>query len=264
MEGNVVEVNLEIAEKEFMKYVNGYDIKNSNVVRKIGHSIRVKEISKDIAKSLGLNEEYINLAELIGLLHDVGRFEQIKIYDTFKDSVSIDHGDLGVEILQKNNYIRNFIDDDKYDKIIFKAIKNHNKYMMEDGLTKEELLFAKIVKDADKIDILYQGVKIFWSKEEDRKNVEISSMSDEIYEKYNERKLINRVIVKTYLDRVIANASFIFDINFRYSYEFLKEKDYINQILNKFNFDNDVTIQRVEQVRKIANEYIESKIKEGI
>ena len=71
----------------------------------------------------------------MGLLHDIARFEQYTRFQTFSDLKSIDHGDYGVEILKQNNYIRKFIDTDEYDNIIFKAIKNHNIFKIEDGLT---------------------------------------------------------------------------------------------------------------------------------
>ena len=60
-------------------------------------------LSLSIASSIGLNEEKINLAKLIGLLHDIARFEQYTRYQTFRDIESIDHGNLGAEILQQDN-----------------------------------------------------------------------------------------------------------------------------------------------------------------
>ena len=86
------------------------------------HSIRVMEISKQIAQGLNLNEEQVKVATLIGLLHDVARFEQFTKYRTFNDNESIDHGDYGVAILEKD--IRKYIKTDKYDPIIKKAVKN--------------------------------------------------------------------------------------------------------------------------------------------
>ena len=56
--------------------------------------------------------------------------------------------------------IRKYIENDKYDEIIRKAIKNHNKFEIEKRLTEKELIFAKIIRDADKIDIIYESVEI--------------------------------------------------------------------------------------------------------
>ena len=94
------------------------------------------EISKEIAQGLRLTLEEIDIATLIGLLHDIARFEQYTQYHTFKDAQSIDHGDLGVEILNKD--IRKYIETDKYDETIKLAVKNHNKYKIQEGLTQKQ------------------------------------------------------------------------------------------------------------------------------
>ena len=39
---------------------------------------------------------------VIGLLHDIGRFEQEAQYHTFNDFKSMDHGDYGAEYLKNN------------------------------------------------------------------------------------------------------------------------------------------------------------------
>ncbi len=76
-----------------------------------------------IAEDLNLTSEEAVLAQLIALLHDIGRFEQLRIYNTFRDIDSIDHAELGIKILFKDGIIRNFIKETKYDDIIYKAIK---------------------------------------------------------------------------------------------------------------------------------------------
>ena len=138
--GRIKLINLNKAKEEFEKYVKPYGRENVKICRKIEHSYRVLDVAEEIAKSLDLSEEDLELAKLIGLLHDIGRFEQIRIYNTFVDKDSIDHADLGVKILFEDNLIRKFIEDDQYDEIIYKAIKSHNKYAIENGLNQQELL----------------------------------------------------------------------------------------------------------------------------
>ena len=111
-------IDLENAKKEFKKYVNTYDSENPKIAKKIAHSYRVIEVADKIAKSLELSNEDVQLAKLIALLHDIGRFEQLKIYDTFSDKDSIDHADFGVDVLFKNNLIRNFIKENTFDNIL--------------------------------------------------------------------------------------------------------------------------------------------------
>lgn len=146
-------IDLIKAKKAFKKYVKKYDKENEMIKLKIIHTYKVVNLSEYIAKSIGLKKEDIELAELIALLHDIGRFEQIRIYNSFEDSKTIDHADLGIKILYEENLIREFIQEDKYDNLIYKAIKNHNKYELEKDLSARELLHAKIIRDADKTDI---------------------------------------------------------------------------------------------------------------
>ena len=253
-------MNLENAKKEFELFVKQYDLENQKIKRKYGHSYRVMENAGKIAKSLKLKNEEIELSKLIGLLHDIGRFEQERIYKTFKDHKSIDHGDLGVEILIKENYIRKYIQEDKYDNIILKAIKNHNKLYIEDGLTEQELLFSKIIRDADKLDIFYEGVEMFWVTNEEIEEVNNSKVSEKILEAFRKNILIDRKDVTTKADGILNFIGFMFDINFKYDFEVLKKENYINKILDKFEFIDEVTSNQMKNARKIANEYIEKQL----
>ena len=249
-------MDLEKAKQEFLKYTSNYDANNGSIARKIGHSIRVMEISGEIAKDLDLNNEQIELAKMIGLLHDIARFEQMKRYGTFKDSKSCDHGDLGVELLEQDNFIRQFVVPDKYDKIILKAIKNHNKYKIEDNLTEEELLFSKIIRDADKLDIIYEGVEMFWKDPKEVIEVEESDITLEVFNQFISNETINRKYSKLPADKLICFLGFIFDINFNYDFKIIKQENYINKILNRFDFKHK---EKFEKIREIANKYIETK-----
>ena len=253
-------MNLKKAEKEFEIFAKQYDLNFSKMKRKYGHSYRVMQNAGKIAESLNLNKDEIELSKLIGLLHDIGHFETIKIKDILKEKTKIDHGDLGAEILQNNSYIRKFIQEDKYDSIILKAIKNHNKFKIEDGLSKQEMLFSKIIRDADKLDIYYEGKEMFWTKKEQIEEINNDVITNDIIDFFGKHILWDRNINKTKLDGVIHVLAFMFGINFKYDFEVIKKEDYINKILNKFNFKNEVTKKQIEQIRNIANEYIEKQL----
>lgn len=249
-------IDIKKSKDEFMKYTNNYDIENENIERKIYHSLRVMEISKKIATNMGLENEKIELATLIGLLHDIGRFEQFKIYQTYSDLESIDHGDLGADILKQNNFIRNFIKEAKYDEIILKSVQNHNKYKIADDLNKEEKLFCKIVRDADKIDILYEAIEIFWKN--GREEIQNDLISDKVYNEFLNKKLIkkDKNMKKNGIDKLILMLAFVFDINFHESLEILKKEDYLNKILNNFDFKSQDTKEKIENIRNVLNLYL--------
>ena len=116
----------------FQAYVKNYDANDGKVHLKIVHTMKVAELSEMIARGIGEDEENVHLAKVIGLLHDIGRFEQLRRFHDFRDYLTVDHAQLGVEILKENHLIRAFVEDEKYDDTIFQAISNHNKYAIAD------------------------------------------------------------------------------------------------------------------------------------
>ena len=150
-----MKIDIEKAKQAFKEYVKNYDQEDKQVKLKIEHIERVSQLARNMAEKLKLSEEDIALAELIGLLHDIGRFEQIRIYHTFIDKKSINHGELGAKVLFEEGLIRKFIETDEFDEIIRLSIINHNRDDIEEDLTERQLLHAKLIRDADRTDIFY-------------------------------------------------------------------------------------------------------------
>lgn len=255
-------VNLIEAEKSFKEYLSSYDVHDGNIELKIRHTYGVVNASEYITKNLGLDEEDIQLAKLIALLHDIGRFEQVKVTESFIDNKKFDHAEYGVEILFKNNLIRNFIKEDKYDDIIYKAIINHNKYKIEEGLKERELLHAKIIRDADKLDN-------FRVKEEDKlenifpmkynpDTIIYEGISTKVYEDFMNKKSILRDDIVNQVDMWISYIAFIFDLNFDVSLKYVQEKGYIDKLVDRIEYKNEDTKQKMEQIRKCAKEYLKN------
>lgn len=254
-------IDLSKAKEEFIKYTSNYDIENKSIDRKKCHSFRVMEISKQIATDMKLNQEEIDLATLIGLLHDIGRFEQYKKSKAYNDVESFDHGDYGVKILEKD--VRNYIETEEYDEIIKKAVKNHNKFEIEKGLDEKEELFVRIIRDADKIDIIYEGIEIFWENREEEINE--STISEFVWEQIKHQQLIKRekgVKIKN-IDEVISIIAFIYDINFKESFKILKNNNYINLMLERFKIKDIQTKEKMEEIKNKANKFIELNCKKG-
>ena len=140
-------IDINKAKEFYKKYISNYNPEEPRIALKIAHIYRTAEEAKSIAENLKLNEEDTLLAELIGLLHDIGRFEQVKKYNTLVDSISVNHGEYGVKVLFEDGLIRSFIEDNQYDEIIKKAILNHNKNNIDSNITDErELLHCKIMR----------------------------------------------------------------------------------------------------------------------
>ena len=253
-------INLQKAKNEFINYTNQFDQENKNIKGKVDHSLRVMEISNELAEELKLEQEEIELATLIGLLHDIGRFEQRTKFNTFSDIKSIDHGKLGVEILEKNNYLDKFIETRQYDGIIKKSIRNHNQYKIEDGVNAKELQFCKLIKDADKIDIFYEATEFFWQDEQIHKEIEGSVITKEVWEQFQNQVLVENGTKKNELDHFIGLLSFVFDLNFKQSMQIILKNEYINKCINRFDFEQPKTKEQINIIKEQIDKYLKEKI----
>lgn len=259
-------IDIDRAKNVFNNFLNKYSVQNElGFELKVVHTYHVVNVTKEITYKLNLQEEDIKLAELIALLHDIGRFEEINILKKF-DSINFDHAFYGVDMLFKDNLIRLFIEDESYDEIIKTAIYNHNKLSIQEGLDDRTLLHCKIIRDADKLDN-------FRVKKEEKieaifpgilnciEDIENSKLSDEVYDSIKNRKSVDIHDRKTVLDYWVCVLAFVFDLNFKESYQIVKDNNYINILIDRFNYKDQATKYMMEDIRKILNEYVDLMIK---
>lgn len=251
-------IDLENVDKTFKDYVSKFDLNNITIKRKYEHTLRVKDNCKKIAKSLNLSLEDTNLLVLIGYLHDIGRFLQMKKYNSIVDSKTIDHADLGVDILFKDNLIRKFIDDNKYDNIIYKAVKYHNKMNLNYELTAKEKLFCKAIRDADKLDIFYvatydNNIKDFYILP----YVEGAKLNSKVKEDFDSHRLVDLKNRKTAIDKLANILAFIYDLNLDASKKTITENtidNVINTFIKTFNVkDTDECLYLKNNILKYLN-----------
>ena len=243
------------AKQVFKEYIKNYNPEDGKIKINIAHIERVSQIAKKLAEELGLDEEDVKLAELIGLLHDIGRFEQIRVYNTFLDKDSIDHGEYAIKVLYEDRLIKKFLDTDKYDNIIMKSILIHNKSKIEEGLLEKENLHSRIIRDADKMDIFY--VLTTGDKKELYGELEDEKITNNIYEQFLKDKLINYNDLKTNVDLLVAQFTYVYDFNFKQSLAFIKKNQYIEKLYNRFEFKNEETKQRMKVVYDELIKYLE-------
>lgn len=232
--------------EQFNIFIKNFDTKDENIKRKYNHSLRVQKICEKIAKTEKYTEENYELASLIGLLHDYGRFYQWQKYQTYEDEKSIDHGDYAVERLFKNNEIKNFCSNKKYYNIIYETIKYHNKYEVPQNVESKEM--CNLIRDADKLDILYMyTIGELELKEE-------GQVSDKVKEVFYSHKLLNNRYINSKIDITIRTLCLIYELNFNYSYQYLKDNKIIEKINQKAK-DKEKLKPYIEEIKK----YIERK-----
>lgn len=233
---------------EFINYVSNYDLNNIKIKLKYDHSIRVMNLMMKYAKELGFASYEVELASVIGLLHDIGRFEQLKEYDSFNDKETIDHATLGVKLLFEDNLIKKFWSNkDDYELIKF-AIKNHNKLNIEKCNNEKFLKYAKLIRDTDKIDILY----VYGVSDELKVRSENISISKPILNCIKDNKTVSYDLINNKNDELSISFSYIFDINYDIC---LKEFLYnLNILYNKLEYK-----EKFKEIYMLINEYVKDK-----
>ena len=241
--------------EEFSKYVSYYDMDVLEIRRKYYHSLRVMNLARKYAKLLNFSDEDIKLASVIGLLHDIGRFDQFKMYHTFDDFKSIDHADYGVQLLQQNHLIKRFYQTDNEEDyhIIFFAIKNHNKLVVNNRDCNERyMMHAQLVRDVDKLDLIFLVG--------DLKEVHYLSVNEDVSFKVMEavKKHIsaNKRDVMNVNDKIALKFCFAFDINYGICLKELRRNfvHFYDAIDDKYYKLRDVYLEVINYIDNKLNE----------
>ena len=124
---------------------------NANLRLKQEHTARTCSEIVRLARELALDENETRIAELTALFHDVGRFSQFAQYRTYNDLRSIDHGQRGVEVLRGEGVLDGLPAEER--QWVETAVALHGRKSLPSALKGRALLFTKLIRDADKIDI---------------------------------------------------------------------------------------------------------------
>lgn len=258
-------IDIQKARLVFKEFINKYDNQEDfGFNLKVVHTYFVSNNAKELATKLNLSEEDIQLAELIGLLHDIGRFEEIRVMNGF-NSAKFNHATYASKMLFEDNLIRKFIEDDKYDYIIKNAIENHNRLKIEENLDDRSLLHARIIRDADKLDN-YRVKKeekieeIFAGRVNSKEELEESLISDKVYETVLLNKCVDIHDRNYPLDYWICVLAFTFDLYFKETLQIVKDNNYISVLVDRFNYKNKDSKTKMEKIKKVLNDYIEVRL----
>lgn len=223
----------------FNEFVNKFDLMIPQIMMKKEHSCRVALNARLLANFLNLSEEDSNIAYISGLFHDLGRFVQYSTYKTFDDNKSIDHGDLSYEILKSIGYNK---------KEVLNAVKYHNKYEIPNNLDNRNKLFCKILRDADKFDILNDDFNLKY------KNQKIDT---KLIKYFKEKKLIPNGLIDNDLSIELGILSYIFDINFVETLNLIRNKKIINDKISKIY--EETKDENIFIIEYFINKYIEER-----
>lgn len=223
-------------ENKFLDYVDSFltdDIKfDQNILLKKEHSLLVRHESRQLAMAEKFSPRMAALIEIAALFHDIGRFEQIREFNTFVDYKSIDHGDLGYEVLTKTKMLAGLPGKDQ--NIILISTKNHNKRKLADDFDKEILLVLKAVRDADKLDIMRVLLKEYAKKKLDKTVIlhldESDNISPNVMKHLEKGENPDIADFRTLTDFKLAQLAWIYDLNYKHSLNEFKNRKFYEQI----------------------------------
>ncbi|RAK12445.1 putative nucleotidyltransferase with HDIG domain [Halanaerobium saccharolyticum] len=245
-------------EKFFDSYTEEFNLKNKkdqkNIQLKIDHSKRVVTNMEEIIAGLALEAEAKYLAKIIALYHDIGRFKQYQEYKTFSDYKSVDHGELGIEVIKENKLLADL--NKKQQNIIYQAIKQHNQAdLRRDNFENEaELFFARLIRDADKLDIFNIFVERYKKGSQKDYVIKLSTeptISDEIFKKVLKGESINYDKLETINDLKAMQLGWIYDINFKETLAIIKKRGYVEIIYNSMDQS-----QQADEIYQQLKEYL--------
>lgn len=266
----------------FAEYVRNYDPSDEKIKLKIDHTYRVAGMCQRIAESLGLSEPDVDIAWLLGMLHDIGRFEQIRRFGTFNDVQSVDHAEFGADLLFKEGLIRKFAEgyyeecelaepENQEDEQIIKnnehhnkdtgllemAIRQHNKYRVKEDLTERQRMFCDILRDADKVDIFKVNADIPMEIIYDVTTEELKNgvITKEVLESFYKKETVLKSVRRSAVDNIVGHISLLFELVYKESYRQAKEQGYVYKLLD-FKSDVPEVNAEFDDMRKYVDEFL--------
>lgn len=239
------------------------DSETGEIIRlKYEHIKRVAEEAAYISSELKLPEHDHLLGQACALLHDIGRFEQIRRFNTLKDSQSVNHAELSVEIIDELNILKGWPIEER--DIIRFAVLNHNRLAIEPGVDGSALSHARLVRDADKLDIY----RVFEEVQQAGTDEEVQ----QVFLHVPEKPVVSQTIIDTIKSGSLANhkdlqvrndfrlliMSWVYDFNYEPTFRRVRDKH-----LFKYFISFLPETEEVAGVVDLLNGLLEDGIKRG-
>lgn len=253
-------IDFKKAKAIFEEYLDEYDRDDEKIKLKIVHTYGVVSCAREICRRMDLNQEDRELAELIALLHDIGRFEQLRLYDSFAPD-TMDHATFGVKLLFEGEHpmIERFLPDRRYDDIIHTAIAKHSDFKLEGEMDERTLFHAKMIRDADKLDNcrvkLVESVEAMLGVSEE--DAGKGFIAPKVWDSCMRKEAVLSPDRETPVDFWVSYVAQYYDLNFKETWEIMKEKDYISRIIHRLSYPERDTREKMEILNQQMGDYME-------
>lgn len=235
---------------------------------KILHTKNVERHAEDLARFLeteGVGSIRILYgARLAALLHDAGRFEQFKQYRTFNDSISEDHGKISLALIDKKLLLSEI---DSVDASLGGAIRfavfEHNKLSIPPADDELSLTLAKIVRDADRIDIfriMAEHLKNPDGAGEEAVFLHLAdskSISKTVFDSIFRGEMVHRNDLRSRSDFLCQILSWVQIMNYPYSCKLIADSGNFDSVLSRLPED-----ARGLKVRRVLRREMERKLQQ--
>jgi putative nucleotidyltransferase with HDIG domain len=215
-----------------------------NIDLKIRHTYRVCDNVSRIAKSLGIEQGDLLLAEVLALFHDIGRFEQLKVFGSFNDRITVDHAKLGLKVLNSSGVFCDLARSER--RLLCRAIWLHNKYEIPETERGDALLFSRLIRDADKMDILgvinehFECRDLHPNSALDFGMLDKPGFSRQAVSEILQGKMVRIPVLETMNDMLLMYLSWVFDIYFPVTLSCIEERGYLARLLANLPDDREI------------------------
>jgi hypothetical protein len=235
------------------------DEAQKNYALKQLHTLKVKENIRLLAVSAGLENDRLVLAEAVGLLHDVGRFEQYQRFRTFRDRDSVNHAALAVDVIRRHNLLDALSNDEA--EVVIQAVRLHNVFNMPLSLSGDQRLYLNLIRDADKLDIWRVFVDYFHLPESERASAatlgfpDLAECSSEVVSCLERREMVDLALIRSVNDFKLLQLSWVFDLHFPLSFRLARQRGHLAQLAALLPLTTDV-----ERALRMLWEYLSSRL----
>ena len=230
----------------FERFASAYDTTDPKIALKIEHTLKVADLCNRISDSEGMSSAAGDVAWLSGMLHDIGRFEQLARYGTFSDASSINHATLSARLLFDDDLLSRFCNPNSLTDENIRALKTaialHNAYELPETLQPNEQIHCTVLRDADKKDLMRVMVEssistVISANEESLRNSEVSP---DVLQAFNERHAILTAIKKTPADFILGHCALGWELVYPESRLLALRQGYLAQLFDK-PFNSETT-----------------------
>lgn len=234
-------------------FLNSDPFEKRAATLKSDHTHLVVKNNGLLCDSISINNELRCLSNIVALLHDIGRFEQFRKFKTFADRHSVNHAELGIQIIETHDVLKEL--DIEHRDLIKNAILLHNVQSLPSETNGIQKLLCQLIRDSDKLDIYRIASEHYKNPDSTDRGIigigisEGNSISEEIIAAICAKKSVDYSYMKSINDFKLVQLGWVFDLNFPMSVYLITERKHYYDIRNSLP-DNERITSAVEVIEK--------------